>query len=394
MGYGNQWRSCRKLLHEFLNPKVVANFDEYQRKHSHRLLLRLAESPEEFHDHIEFAVAALVMEMTYGLNIENNEDQFLRAAVEAVDSATIAMVPGKFLIDVIPMLKHIPEWFPGAGFKTFARVACAKFDLAINGPLEYVKKMMKSDGSVNPSITWSCLDRGSESPRQGYDETTIRFATATMYMAAVESTVSMLQLFLLAMALHPHVLKKAQEELDRVVGGGRLPDYSDRDNLPYLSAISKELFRWGCPFPISVPKRATEDNTYNGYLIPAGATVIENLWAVFYDESTFPAPETYDPERFLKDGKIDPSVKDPEDRMFGSSRRICPGRFFAMRALFLNMACILALFDIEVPVGEKLKVRFNEEHILRKPDPFKCSIKPRSSASLKLLKSVCVTADH
>ena len=44
--------------------------------------------------------------------------------------------------------------------------------------------------------------------------------------------------------------------------------------------------------------------------------------AICYDESVYPDPHTYDPTRFLdKDGKIDPSVKDPEARVFGSGRR-------------------------------------------------------------------------
>ena len=108
-------------------------------------------------------MAALSMEMSYGLNIADNEDQFLRAAVEALEVLTRAMVPGAFLVDTIPirafypgygnhtglfdlqsiLVKYVPEWFPGAGFKTFMRVARRKFDVAINGPLEYVKQLMK-----------------------------------------------------------------------------------------------------------------------------------------------------------------------------------------------------------------------------------------------------------
>ena len=80
------------------------------------------------------------------------------------------------------------------------------------------------------------------------------------------------------MALNPSVAKKAQAELDSVLRGGRLPDFSDQADLPYISAIIKELLRWGCPTPIGVPKRVTEDDIYNGYLIPAGATVVENTW--------------------------------------------------------------------------------------------------------------------
>ena len=80
------------------------------------------------------------------------------------------------------------------------------------------------------------------------------------------------------MALNPHVAKKAREELDRVLRGDRLPDFSDRENLPYISAIIKEVLRWGCPAPIGLPKQVMEDDTYNGYFIPAGATIVENLW--------------------------------------------------------------------------------------------------------------------
>jgi cytochrome P450 len=86
------------------------------------------------------------------------------------------------------------------------------------------------------------------------------------------------QIFFLAMAVNPHLLRKAQEEVDRVVGGDRLPDFHDQDELPYISAIVKEVLRWGCAAPIGVPKRLIEDDVYNGYFIPSGATILENIW--------------------------------------------------------------------------------------------------------------------
>ena len=82
------------------------------------------------------------------------------------------------------------------------------------------------------------------------------------------------------MALHPHVVRKAQEELDRVVGSERLPEISDQENLPYISALMKELLRWSCPLPLGVPKQVMEDDVYDGWFIPAGATIIENIWYV------------------------------------------------------------------------------------------------------------------
>ena len=116
-------------------------------------------------------------------------------------------------------------------------------------------------------------------------------------------------------------MQKAQEELDRVVGENRLPDFSDRDNLPYINALTREIFRWNPPLPICLPNRVTQDDVYRGYFIPAGATVVQNVWAIFRDPNLYPEPETFDPNRFLKNGKIDPLVFNPEDRVFGTGRR-------------------------------------------------------------------------
>jgi len=73
-------------------------------------------------------------------------------------------------------------------------------------------------------------------------------------------------------------VRKAQEELDRIVGVERLPQLSDQGDLPYISALIKELLRWGCPAPFGVPKRVTKDDIYKGYFIPSGATIVENVW--------------------------------------------------------------------------------------------------------------------
>ena len=86
--------------------------------------------------------------------------------------------------------------------------------------------------------------------------------------------------FFLAMALHPEVQKKAQQELDAVVGTERLPDFSDRPSLPYITAIVKELLRWHPALPTGVPRRSLADDEYNGHLIPGGTTIFVNIWCV------------------------------------------------------------------------------------------------------------------
>ena len=52
------------------------------------------------------------------------------------------------------------------------------------------------------------------------------------------------------MALYPEVQKKAQAEIDAVVGAHRLPDFEDRPSLTYINAIVKESMRWHLAFPL------------------------------------------------------------------------------------------------------------------------------------------------
>ena len=91
-------------------------------------------------------------------------------------------------------------------------------------------------------------------------------------------TLSTVQSFFLAMASFPEAQKKAQAELEAVVGPNRLPEFSDRDALPYVNALIKELLRWRSVVPIGVPHRSIEEDEYRGYRIPKGSIVIANIW--------------------------------------------------------------------------------------------------------------------
>jgi cytochrome P450 len=84
--------------------------------------------------------------------------------------------------------------------------------------------------------------------------------------------------FFLAMTVFPAVQRKAQEEIDQNVGTGRLPGFQDRQNLPYIDAIVKEVLRWHPVAPMGLPHMTTEDDICEGYLIPKGALLLPNIW--------------------------------------------------------------------------------------------------------------------
>ncbi len=84
------------------------------------------------------------------------------------------------------------------------------------------------------------------------------------------------------MATHPEIQAKAQAEIDRVVDLDRLPGFEDRQSLPYIDAIYREVLRWKPPTPIGIPHRAEKDDTYKGYFIPEGTAIISNIWQALF----------------------------------------------------------------------------------------------------------------
>lgn len=81
------------------------------------------------------------------------------------------------------------------------------------------------------------------------------------------------------MMAHPDIQRKAQAELDSVVGEDRFPTVTDRPNLPYIDAMLKETMRWHT-VGLVIPRKSDEDEVIHGFLVPKSATIVVNIWYV------------------------------------------------------------------------------------------------------------------
>ena len=81
---------------------------------------------------------------------------------------------------------------------------------------------------------------------------------------------STVQSLFIAMSLYPDAQRKAQAELDAIVGPNRLPNFEDRDTLVYVNALIREALRWQNVLPLAIPHKTVEDEEFHGHFIPAG----------------------------------------------------------------------------------------------------------------------------
>ncbi|KAF4981513.1 hypothetical protein FZEAL_2698 [Fusarium zealandicum] len=393
-GYTSTFRRYRKLLHRELGTKVsAAQFRNVQEMEVKRQLVRAFYEPQKWIEHFKTTAGATVLKMTYGYTTEpNQQDSLVNLIDKMMSEFSLATSPLAWLVDLIPSLQHIPDNFPGTAFKKTARKWRRSSQAVAYVPYRFVQRQIASRSyreSYVSRIIHQCKPEGDETANlNNEDEEAIVWSAASLYGAAADTTVITLTGFTLAMVLFPQVQRKAQQEIDRVVGTDRLPSFEDRDRLPYIDALVKEALRWWPIAPMGFPHTADEEFEYNGHHIPKGAYLLPAVWWFLHDPDVYANPDEFDPERFLRPR----SEPDPAIEAFGYGRRICPGRFFADASLYLNIVQSLATFNIGKAVGEdgkEISVGVKAKPgILSYPSEFQFQVTPRSPQHVDLIKRV------
>ncbi|CRL20874.1 Cytochrome P450 [Penicillium camemberti] len=390
-GDANVVRTHRKFISSLMGSKnAVSNLHPQLDLGARHFLLQTLQEPNALINNIRRIIGAEILDMVYGYKVEpSGPDPLIDLADLSAQQFSNAVQIGNWAVDSIPMLKHLPSWFPGAGFQRTAqewgRVLTSLAERPYAFALHQRSKQKDTASYVSRHLD---LLNGPATPDE---ENLIKWTAAVIYSGGADTTVSSLSTFFLAMAKFPDVQRRAQAELDLVVGS-RLPILNDRPNLPYVDALMKEVMRWHPIGPLGVAHMTTQEDEYNGYRIPKGAVLIPNIWSFAHDPEIYNEPIKFNPGRFLQheDG-VAPEC-DPKKFVFGFGRRICPGRFLADASLFLIISKSLAVFDIAKRVGEDGKeIDILAEFlpgIISHPSPFHIQVRPRSEHAETLIRSI------
>ncbi|KAI3577934.1 cytochrome P450 [Fusarium oxysporum f. sp. albedinis] len=303
---------------------------------------------------------SVILKIAYGYTAEpSKEDILIKMAGQAMDDVTAAGVPGAFLVDILPLY-----WVPGANFKRLAKKWSSELDDLTEKPYAFVKHQHAS-GKQDNSFVSRLLEVGDSTEEARF---TTKWSALSLYAAGADT-------------------KKAQEEIDGVISNERLPNCSDRQSLPYVNAIVKEVLRWHPVAPMGLPHTSTVDDVFEGYFVPKDALIMPNIWYFAHDPEVHHEPMRFNPERFLSTDGNQPE-QDPHMYTFGFGRRVCPGRVLADNALFLNIAQSLAVLDIRKDENGAQPELLFTSGMISHPEPFKAAIAPRSPHHEQLIRSL------
>ncbi|KAG9103433.1 hypothetical protein FRC06_010851 [Ceratobasidium sp. 370] len=371
--YGPMLKRYRTMLNRALNNRVAPDYILLQQHEVQRFMKRLIEKPSEFMDHVRLLAASIAVRIGYGYKVESFNDRFVQTAEKHMAGFSECIQPWGWAVNIFPPLRYLPQWLPIAPFQRRALEARHTFSTHCEEPFAYVQDRMAA-GVAEDSFTSKLLysEDGTPVDDETKEHIKARSIAATLYAAGSDTTVSAVQSFFLAMTLYPEVQAKAQAEIStylqsRLISDGArtmiLP--ADRPDLPYTSALVRELLRWHPIVPMVGHRSSHQDdnNVVSGgktYRIPARSSVIVNVWKIMHNPDVYEEPERFMPERYLA---ANPSP-DPEAYAFGFGRSNLLANFMVTKAKDQN--------GVEITPQERYS-----GGLISHPLPFACSITPK-----------------
>ncbi|OAQ70667.2 cytochrome P450 [Pochonia chlamydosporia 170] len=384
MQYSDQWRTCRKLVHQFfMESMVLKTHLAVVDAEAVQLVRDLIVQPQ---DHMAHPKRFSNM---YGSRTPDINTTHMKKLYALMEIWSKVMEPGNAPpVDVFPFLKYLPEKLFG-NWRSRAQNVSKEMNSLYDEWLNRVVDRRSTLGSRNCFLD-RVLDQ-EDSGKLSLNRHAVYFLCGTLMEGGSDTTSSIIVAFIHAMTKWPSVMKKAQAEIDAVIGEDRSPTWEDYAQLPYVAACVKETMRWRPVVPLGFAHLVSEDDTIDGMTIPKGSQIFVNAFGMQHDSQRFPDPDTFNPDRYAGVTQLASELAngDWEKRDhygYGSGRRLCPGIHLAERSLFLAFAKILWALNIGPGVdsaNEVIKPDVSNETayssgFLVCAEKYPCRITPRS----------------
>ncbi|OIT31018.1 PREDICTED: flavonoid 3',5'-hydroxylase 1 [Nicotiana attenuata] len=378
--YGPRWKLLRKLsnLH-MLGGKALENWTNVRANELGHMLKSMSEMSREGErvvvaEMLTFAMANMIGQVILSKRVFAKKGAEVNEFKDMV--VELMTVAGYFNIgDLIPSL----AWLDLQGIERGMKNLHKKFDALLTKMFDEHKETSYERKGKEDFLDVVMANRDN-SEGERLTTTNIKALLLNLFTAGTDTSSSVIEWALAEMMKNPKILKKAQAEMDQVIGKNRRLLESDIPNLPYLRAICKETFRKHPSTPLNLPRISNEPCEVNGYYIPKNTRLSVNIWAIGRDPDVWEKPLEFNPERFLsgKNAKIDPRGNDFELIPFGAGRRICAGTRMGIVMVEYILGTLVHSFDWKLP-NDVIELNMEEAFglALQKAVPLEAIVTPR-----------------
>lgn len=223
-----------------------------------------------------------MLTITFGFRTDSIRHPMVAEALRLSRAFMNCTGPMSNVADFVPVLQKLPS-----PLKSRAKALHRDLLSTYGGLINDIAKKMEDGETVHDCLAKSMLQIQKT---EQLDHLDMSILASAFMIGGVETTASIMQWFTALIPAYPDIQKRAQAELDCVVGRSRLPTLEDEKNLPYCHAIIKEVERCHNPFWLGTPHTAMEDFVYRGKVIPKDTVVVLNTWSMHHSESRWENP--------------------------------------------------------------------------------------------------------
>ncbi|GFR15369.1 cytochrome P450 4V2 [Trichonephila clavata] len=385
--HGSKWKSRRKLLTPSFHFEILKDFLPVFNEQSKVLVKRLRKETEMDSTDIVMPITLcsldIMCETTLGVSVgaqENTDSPYVKSVTRAGEIIMERMLSSWYWFD---FLFNFME--KGKELNHHINIL-HNFTLGVIQ--EKKRKLMSGDPDIDSKRKrMALMDLLLEHhiKTRTLTEEDIREEVDTFAFEGHDTTAMGMSWALYMIGLHKDVQSKIHEELDCIFGDDveRPVETDDLKDMKYLECVLKESQRLYPSVPLiarritedtTISRRITEDTTICGYSVPKDSSCIVAVNLLHRDPTVFPAPEKFDPDRFLPENSIDrkPFAYIP----FSAGPRNCIGQRFAIMEEKVIVSSILRNYTIE-SLDQRDKIPPAPELILRSSMPIRIRIRPR-----------------
>ncbi|KAK5261393.1 hypothetical protein LTR40_002270 [Exophiala xenobiotica] len=277
-------------------------------------------NPDRIFDYARLYTASVASTLIWGQRAASIDSFWYKDFYELMDLWVKIEEPGANPpIDEFPILKYLSGSWKKRADK------CKAMQNAMWTKARAIIDKRRAEGDKRDCFIDTKLDE-YEAKGWPMSQHAFNYLFGVLLEAGADTTANQILTLILALAKNPQIQKRARAEIDAVCGAERAPNFSDFKDLPYINCIVKEGMRWRPTYVFylsitvhheaktpmltfqsavaGLPHLCTQDDEYDGMLIPKGTTVFLGVWAIHHDEKLYPNPEEFNPDRYLNHPKL------------------------------------------------------------------------------------------
>ncbi|HVG15852.1 MAG TPA: cytochrome P450 [Chitinophagaceae bacterium] len=336
---GDLWLQQRRVMQPAFHHQRLTHFFEILQLEISSLIKEWKK--KEAHEPVNVSKAFL------GLTLNNLTKAMFGTSVEGHidDIARVLQIMLDFSSDNAKALVKIPLSIPTKSNLQFKK-AEEKFEKIIHSFIELRQNERRQDPATRHNDLLEMLLTARDTSGAAMTAKQLRDEITTIFLAGHETTAQTLSWIFYHLALHPAIYQKVKGEA-ALIGSCQMT-VDSLQHLPYIKSVIEEAMRFYPPIWI-IARKAAEDDNINGYHLPAGATVLINVYGMHHNPSYWKLPEAFDPSHFCKEtlGNRPPFLYLP----FGGGQRVCIGQHFAMMVMQAVILRLVMEFDFSVPTN-------------------------------------------